>query len=68
MNETVFGRMCDEKRRVKIVFYNHKTNEEYGRVSVVTSEEIAVESNGDVWARVEDEYVGGTGRQGAPGS
>ena len=54
MNETVFGRMSDEKRLVRIVFYNHKTNEEYGRVSVVTSEEITVESNGDVWARIED--------------
>ena len=54
MNETVFGRMSDEKRLVRIVFYNHKTNEEYGWVSVVTSEEITVESNGDVWARIED--------------
>ena len=57
MSEIVFERTCDEKRLVRIVFYNHKTNEEYGRVSVITSEEITVESNGDTWARVEDKTL-----------
>jgi len=55
MNETVFGRMGDEKRRVRIVFYNNETNEEYARVSVVTSDGIiTVESNGDIWGRIEE--------------